>query len=345
MSAVATPNKVHFVGSIALDSVEDVFHEVGTICGRRLRRVPDGEPGARRLWISWQWSVLRASAYLKEATPQPPHHVAMPILTVLDGVNPEDITFGELGYAREARASYQDFVAARGRGELPADVKFQVCLPTPLAVVTPFVEPGSLHTVLSAYEHAMFGEVKRLTNAIPHDDLAIQWDVCLEMVLWDGQSSAALPFPDARQMIAETLTRCLNAVPADVEMGVHLCYGDFDAKHFFDPQDAGKEVELANKMTELAKRPITWLHMPVPIARTDDDFFAPLADLALAPETELYLGLIHGDGADQDRIAAASKVVSDFGVATECGIARQRAPAQVRALIRAYASASAEPAD
>jgi hypothetical protein len=98
-------------------------------------------------------------------------------------------------------------------------------------------------------------------------------------------------------------------------------------------------------MTELAKRPITWLHMPVPIARTDDDFFAPLADLALAPETELYLGLIHGDGADQDRIAAASKVVSDFGVATECGIARQRAPAQVRALIRAYASASAEPAD
>ena len=126
-------------------------------------------------------------------------------------------------------------------------------------------------------------------------------------------------------------------------MGVHLCYGDFDARHFFEPLDAGKEVELANTITELADRPVNWIHMPVPIGRTDDEFYAPLADLALAPETELYLGLIHADGSDHERIAVASKVVSDFGVATECGIARQRAPEQVRVLIRAHAAASAEP--
>jgi hypothetical protein len=339
----ATPNKVHFVGSIALDSVDDVFHEVGTTCGRRLRRVPDGEPGPRRLWINWQWNALRASAFLKEVSPQPPHHTAMPILTVAEGVNPDDITFGELSYAREARASYQDLLAARERGDLPRDVKLQVSLPTPLAVITPYVEAPALPAVLRAYERAMFGEVKRIAEAIPHEDLAIQWDICLEMVLWDGQSSAALPFPDSEKMIVETLTRCLNVVPADIEMGVHLCYGDFDAKHFFDPIDSGKEVELANKITEISNRPVNWIHMPVPIDRTDDEFYAPLAGLELAPETELYLGLIHADGHDQDRVTAAGKVVSDFGVATECGIARQRSPEQVRALIHAHAAVSAEP--
>src|SRR5581483_10375971 len=141
-----------------------------------------------------------------------------------------------------------------------------------------------------------------------------------------------------------TLGSCLGAVPTDVELGIHLCYGDYDAKHFVEPLDAGKEVELANAIAELAERPLGWMHMPVPIARTDDAFYAPLADLRLPPETELYLGLIHADGRDAERVAAAQKVVSDFGVATECGIARQRTPEQVRELIRAHAAVTAEPA-
>ena len=36
------PEKVHLVGSIALDTVEDVFRTTGKLLGRRLKRVPDG---------------------------------------------------------------------------------------------------------------------------------------------------------------------------------------------------------------------------------------------------------------------------------------------------------------
>jgi hypothetical protein len=135
----------------------------------------------------------------------------------------------------------------------------------------------------------------------------------------------------------------LQAVPRDVDMGVHLCYGDWDAKHFIEPLDASREVELANTVIELADRPVRWVHMPVPIARTDDEFFAPLAALKLGPETELYLGLVHDDGREPDRIAAAAKFVSDFGIGTECGVGRERDSEQVRGLIRAHATASAEP--
>ena len=101
--------------------------------------------------------------------------------------------FGELGYAREARASYQDFVAARERGEVPKGVRFQVCLPTPFAVVSSVVVKEALAAVEAAYERAMIAEVAALCRHIPHRDLCIQWDVCNEMVIWDGQTTGAVP--------------------------------------------------------------------------------------------------------------------------------------------------------
>jgi hypothetical protein len=112
--------KVHLVGSIGLDTVEDVFRTVGKELGPHLQRVPDGEIGGRKLWISWQYPLLRASAYLR---PDPSGRVRptnrFPLLTLAEGVAAADAHFGELGYAREARASYLDFVAARDKGELP----------------------------------------------------------------------------------------------------------------------------------------------------------------------------------------------------------------------------------
>jgi hypothetical protein len=54
------PEKVHLVGSIGLDSVEEIFRTVGTMFGRRLKRVPDGEPGPRRLWVTFQYPLLRS---------------------------------------------------------------------------------------------------------------------------------------------------------------------------------------------------------------------------------------------------------------------------------------------
>ncbi len=340
------PEKVHLVGSIALDTVEDVFRTAGTLLGRRLNRVPDGEPGGRRLWISWQYPLLRANAYLQIDPVMLGQAGMFPKLRIADGVRPDEIRFGELGYAREARASYQDFLAARASGDLPATARFQVSLPTPMAVIVPFTVTSDAAAIERAYEKAMLEEVARICRAIPHQDLAIQWDVCIEMVIWDGQladryRAEGVGKPD----IIARLTRLAAAVPADVELGFHLCYGDLDAKHFVDPIDAGKMVELANAIAHAVPRPIAFLHMPVPIARSDDAFFQPMAGLALGPETELYLGLVHADGADaiKKRIAAASKYVSGFGIATECGIARQRTPELVTKLLELHAAGSREP--
>jgi hypothetical protein len=329
---------VHFVGSVALDTPEEVFAAIGQHCGPYLKRIPDGEPHGRRLWISWQIPVLRANPLLAQVGQ------AQVPLKVADGVDPKDIHFGELGYAREARPGYEDFLSARRAGQIPPDVKFQVALPTPWGVVMPFVQQPDAQQVYPRYEEAMLREVERLCTWIPHEDLAIQWDVCIEMIQWDGRWENTPPFPGMEQTFAAIFKRLGGAVPNDVELGFHLCYGDYDARHFVEPADATKMVELGNLIVRSVPRSITWLHMPVPIDRTDDAFYAPLQNLRLAPETELYLGLVHAkDGVDGTlrRIATARKYVQNFGIASECGISRGRDKNLALDFIKTYAAAAA----
>ena len=341
------PDKVHLVGRIALDSVEEVFRTAGQLLGRRLRRVPDGEPGGRRLWISWQYPFLRAQPFLKP-DPSAPNPRGMQPLMVAENADPTQIRFGELGYSREARISYQDFLAARELGQLPPDVRFQVSLPTPLAVILPFVARKDLSPIEGPYEQAMLREVEAISRAIPHRDLCIQWDVCVEMLMWDGRWEAMRnPFGDhLEDEIIERFKRLGRAVPKDVELGIHLCYGDYDAKHFVEPLDAAKMVEMANLLTARVARPITYIHMPVPIDRTDEAYFQPLRGLRLASTTELYLGLVHPDGVEETnrRIDRASRYAPDFGISTECGMARQRTPELVQRLLEIHAGCSREPA-
>jgi methionine synthase II (cobalamin-independent) len=342
----AVPDKVHLVGSVALDTVEEVFRTAGTLLGRRLKRVPDGESGGRRHWIFWQYPLLCASPYLRTDTTTINQAQMIPKLRLGEGVRAEEIHFGELGYAREARASYQDFVAARARSELPQAVRFQVSLPTPMAVTVRYCVPHDIPAIEPAYENAMLDEVAQICRAIPHRDLAIQWDVCIEMVIWDGQLDQFPKEGIGHTDIIARLKRLADAVPLDVELGFHLCYGDYDAKHFVEPIDGTKMVELANAIASSVRHPIAFLHMPVPVARSDDAFFRPFANLKLAPTTELYLGLVHAeDGAEgiKKRAAAATKYISTFGIAMECGISRRKTPDIVRKILALHAEGSREP--
>lgn len=339
------PDAVHLVGSIGLNSVDEVYRTAGRLLGRRLHRIPDGEPGARRHWCMSQYPLLRSSPYVRQGKGWAVGVVGE--LEVADGVRPDEIHFPELCYAREARSSYQDLLAAKERGDVPKSTKFQVSLPTPLALIWAFVAPGSRAAIEPPYEKALLREVAAICEAIPHGDLCIQWDLCPEMVMWDGQQPRPI-YPDSapRPEILNRIRRLTVAVPRDVELGFHLCYGDMDAIHIVNPVDATKMVELANAIVETVKRPIAYIHMPVPANRTDDAFFAPFDGLKTVPDTKIYLGVVQAsDGADgtRKRIAAASRHVRNFGVATECGMARSRRPEFVKQLLEIHRDVSREP--
>ena len=321
--------RAHLVGSIPLPNSETVFRTLSRTVGPYLARMPDGETGIRQSWIRFLQNVLAAHPAIEIATDLPPFRFLqwdgklvreIPRLRVLQG-KPLGPSAFATGYAEMAIASWRVFDALQTSGVIPAHVKFQVCLPTPIAPTYNNIVPSDRPTVLSALTRHFIDEVRKITAAVPNHRLALQWDVCQEVLAWEGYYE-----PGPVGFRAETLailTAVGNAVPPAVELGFHLCYGSPLDEHLVQPKDATILVAIANAVTANVTRPIAFFHLPVPKARTDDAYFAPLRTLALRG-AELYLGLIHHDDAvgDAARLAAARKHARVDGIGTECGLGR-----------------------
>jgi hypothetical protein len=335
------PRGVHLVGSVPLASAEDVFRTTSAILEDRLRRIPDGETGIRTNWIGWQADVLARQPELEMTPPDPAAYAPLPRFTLRTGIEASALTFGPLGYAAAAISSYAVFQRLRAEGVIPAGRRFQVSLPTPLAPITAFVAPRDRPAVEPRYEARLLAEVDEIAGAIPHGDLAIQWDTAVEFAQLENAGDTH--FADLLAGIVARLVRIGARVPTSAELGYHLCYGDAGHRHFVQPRDTGKLVAVANAVSAQCNRPLNWLHLPVPRDRTDEAYFAPLRDLHSHHETELYLGLVHytdGVAGTQRRIGAAQQVVPQFGIATECGFGR-RPPGTILDLLRIHATVSA----
>ena len=130
------------VGSIPLDTPQDVFETFGAPLGRLLNAVPDGEVGPRSHWISRiHYQVFAGHPELDIlAHPRPDNGVERLNphdnsdrwqFKVRDGV--ERVRFGDpgwrLGYARDAINSYFVFRTLKEKGVLPHHLRFQVSMP------------------------------------------------------------------------------------------------------------------------------------------------------------------------------------------------------------------------
>ena len=331
---------VLLLGSIPLASAEEVFEAVSLELGKFVKRIPDGETGPRSLWIVCQGEPMKNSQGLEVGGErQLQGGIRNPRYKIREGLKPEDVKFSRLGYAHNALDSYKIFKRLQGLGKIPTQVRFQVCLPTPLAVVYAFFIASEVRRIWPFYERRLLEELDEITRAIPHSDLAIQIDIATEMhsFLEVPELQKAYPIEE----LVEAFARLGNSVPTDVELGIHLCYGDPGHKHVREPTDTGRMVDLYHRLATAIRRPITWLHMPVPRDRDDESYFSPLHNLRLKSGTELYLGLIHltdGIVGAKRRVAAAERVVSNFGIATECGFGR-RPPDTVPELLRLHRAA------
>ncbi len=331
----------HLVGSVPLASAEVVFRTVAAAIGDRLRRLPDGETGPRSDWIVWQLPVFTSQPRLEIVPPGPNSWRPLPRVRLSEGARQVRVVFEALGYAEAAIASYRVFARLKRDGLVPVACRFQVCLPTPLAPISAFVVPEDQAALEPAYEDRLLAELRQVLQAVPHDQLAIQWDTNFEFGMLEGVFPVW--FDDARGGILERLLRMARQVPPDVELGYHFCYGDVQHRHFKEPADAGKLVDVANALTMSLGRPLNWLHLPAPRDRFDEGYYVPLRELRLRAETELYLGLVHHtDGVEGTtrRMEVARRFVSGFGIATECGWGR-RAPATIPELLRVHRELSA----
>jgi SAM-dependent methyltransferase len=341
LGAIMLASGAHLVGSVPLASAEAVFRVVADEIGDRLRRIPDGETGPRSDWIVWQLPVFTTQRQLEVVPPGPNSWRPLPRVRLADGARAESVTFGALGYADAALSSYRAFARLKRDGVVPVSCRFQVCLPTPLAPISAFVVPEHQALLEPVYEEQVLGELRIILQEVPHDQLAVQWDTNFEFGMLEGVFPVW--FGEVKGGILERLLRISRHVPPDVQLGYHLCYGDVQHRHFKEPADSGKLVEVANALAASLGRPLNWIHLPVPRERLDEAYYAPLRDLRLRAESELYLGLVHHtDGVEgtRRRIEIARRFVPEFGVATECGWGR-RAAATIPDLLRIHAAVSA----
>ena len=252
MSADTARGLAHLIGSVPLPTTEEVFRRLGAALGPLLSRMPDGETGERRRWIYWQRTMLE-------------RHPAMEVdadagLLELRQWDGSLLRRTDLLRFRPGRRSRPRRVPDRLRGggagvlgrsstrlrregALPADLRFQVCLPTPMSSAFMYVSPRAHDDYQRAYERSLRRDLDRIVADIPRADLSIQWDICQEVLVLENY------FPsrpaDYEERIFALLARLGDAVPADVELGYHLCYGSPADQHLVMPKDTAILAELA----------------------------------------------------------------------------------------------------
>jgi hypothetical protein len=175
------------------------------------------------------------------------------------------------------------------------------------------------------FEDLVARELRRLTGEIPPDDLAIQWDVCYEVL--DLEGVLAWTADGAWERFTEPVERLTRLIPEEVLVGYHLCYGTFPEWPMYEARDLSLVVRMANYAVAHSGRTVDWLHMAGPryLRSEDDSFFRPLSELD-AGGARVFLGLVlRVDGVPglKRRHQTASKYRGDFGVANYCGFGRQ----------------------
>jgi hypothetical protein len=341
---VPMTKSVHLVGSVPLPSADDVFRATATTLGTYVKRIPDGETGARSNWIASQIPVFTAHESLKQFTAPS----GIPRFRLRAGVEARNLTFGELGYARAAVDSYRSFASLKAAGLIGPEVRFQVSIPTPLAPLVLLFDEDLQQAVEPSYRLAVLRELTDIVSQIPPTELAVQWDVAVEFSLLEGVplmpgDPPPHTVPVSVPEVANSLLPLADAVPAEAELGFHFCYGDINHRHFVEPRTTQVVVDLASAFFPSVERRVDWLHLPVPADRDDAEYFRPLTSLPREDFVDLYLGLVHAsDGVEGAlrRIAAARDFTDDFGIATECGFGR-RDPVTVPALLDLHRSLAA----
>lgn len=332
--------QAHLVGSVPLADSASVFRAVADGLEGHIRRIPDGETGERINWVRFIQEQLAARPDMEvDPTIAPLKWVQwdgkllreIPRLRFKEGTDLAKVSFAT-GYADMAIASYSVFERLQRDGIMPDQARFLVCMATSLAPGYNYISPNSRADFVPRFTDHLIGEMAKIARHIPHQKLAVQWDVCQEILMWENYYG--VQHPGWRDEILNVQKRLGEAVPAGAELGYHLCYGSPVDQHLVMPKDMGVMVEMTNGIAEVVERPVEFFHLPVPKDRSDDEFFVPLGDLALDPHTELHLGLVHlGDEAgDATRLTAARNHARVDGVGTECGWGRKN-PELVPALL------------
>jgi hypothetical protein len=130
---------------------KSILSEVFLSFPNSIVRIPDGETGIRQHFAYWQRAVFDKSPFVFNDAGHP---------TVATVERNTPITLNPVGYDDFALSSYREFCELRELGVIPPGVRFQVCLPTPINVISGHVRPEYQAEVEVLYEKALWKPAK-----------------------------------------------------------------------------------------------------------------------------------------------------------------------------------------
>jgi hypothetical protein len=354
---------VLLVGSLPYDDVEQTFRAAGPALRTHAACLPDGEVNERKNWVGMLPLLVFSSHPDLEETLAPPQHeleqperdAERPPVEDLEGiwsfrVKPgRTIRFDDLKYGGFAIDSYGIFRRLRDEGVIAPGVRFQVCLPAPHSAIDGFFDDNSQWPALyDAYLEGIRGEIRKLLEVIPPDDLVIQWDVAWEFVdMAMGEKNFFKFWPKLTaeqkfQRHAEQLDNLWQGIPDETMLGYHWCYGTWGGWPMAAMPDLGLCVRMSNEAKRRTGRRLDYVHMPV-VRQPDEAFFAPLDDLDVG-DTKVFLGIVHHTDGIEDfrrRRDLARKHLAGFGIGSVCGYGRVE-PELLPEILRVHAQDAAE---
>lgn len=200
----------------------------------RLRRIPDGETGDRKLFVQFQKAFFLPAP---EVIPEFKMNAALvshdfSLEHVNAAVEKIKASPRKTMYDDHAIASYKDFKKLRDDGVLPKDIKFQVSIPTHINAILGFVQRDFQPAMEPIYKHALFQAMRKIQDTIPHEDLAFQIDIACEYMFLENISmfrpwfyTDDKDFDKRKEYIYDYIVEQVNLIHPDVEVGLHNCYG------------------------------------------------------------------------------------------------------------------------
>ena len=339
---------IYLVGSVPFATSAEVFERISAAFGPRIARIPDGEVGERSDWVTHLERLFRDDPAFEPSDEVFGIHAGATKrrrYRLKAGKAARDVTFGNLGYADNARASYAEFARLRDAGKIASGTRFQVDLVPAHSVLWLFVVEDQQPALDPAYNAAVLRELDTIATAIPHRDLAIQFDIASAVFARLERGEPTVYGRTKEEMLerfSSIVAELADRVPAGVELLFHFCYGDANHRHAVEPSDMGDMVEMANRLgaqDHAVDRADPYAGAARPLGRGLFRAVARPRAARRTPAGARSRPLHRRLEGTRRRMDTAREFVADYTVGTECGFGR-RAPETIPELLRLHLEAA-----
>lgn len=320
----------HLVGSLPFADASEAMEESISRLGDTLLYISDGETAERGNYIEHLGDLLGSNPAL----------VGKKLVRTFRGQQAETTAYriqrgqkyvlqpGELGYVEAWEVSLPLFHSMRDKTG-NSELRYMMAMATPLSIASPFfLPPFHIFKALKSVQQGLRDEISRAVK-IDGSVLIVQLDAAFEQVIVAGAYEKFRPLGRMLAWIfAGQIAKVAEGVPANVPIGVHLCYGNPFNERMVTPSSSDPTVALANAIARRwpSERPLDYIHFPI-VDSADQAYYDSLTKFKVDPKTRLIAGLVYEDGHEANltrlRLAAESLgFVPDVGCA--CGMGRRK---------------------